>query len=161
MATQKKQTSTTSTNQNNRSAAGQRRSQGKDTGVGKKLAVVGALAAAAASAYYLYGPDGKQNRKSMKTWMNSMQKEVAQKARKAKALNKKVYEDIVDEVSKGYERVRNVDMKELKELSSDLKKHWTAISKNLSSAGNEVKTRTVKAVSKKPGKTGTKNTGAK
>ncbi|MCR4294282.1 MAG: hypothetical protein NUW21_02015, partial [Elusimicrobia bacterium] len=57
--------------------------------------------------------------------------EVLEKLEKVKHLNQKAYNEIVDETSERFGRVKDVGAAELNGLASDLKGGWSAISKEL------------------------------
>ena len=100
----------------------------KAAGVGLGLA---ALAATAAGAYFLYGKDGAKNRKKIKGWVLTMKGEVLSRIEGMREFNEEAYKKIVDDVTKRYKAVKNVDKSELLEIAADLKKHWGTLSKQV------------------------------
>ena len=71
---------------------------------------IAALAAAAAGVYYLYGSDkSAKNRKQIKSWMLKMKAEVMDKIENVKDLSKEAYDKTIDEVSKKYSQIKNVE----------------------------------------------------
>ncbi len=106
--------------------------------MGSKVAVavgVGMLAALSAGAYYLYGTkEGAQKRVKIRGWMLKAKGEVMEKMENLKEVNEDVYNTLVHTVMKKYEAVKNIDPKEVEELTSDLKKHWKNIKKHIDAA---------------------------
>jgi len=89
---------------------------------------IAALAAAAAGAYYLYGSDkSAKNRKQIKSWMLKMKAEVMDKIENVKDLSKEAYDKTIDEVSKKYSQIKNIDQEELIQLAKRMKSHWKEI----------------------------------
>jgi len=95
---------------------------------GKIFALSAGVAAVAAAGYFLFGPDGKKNRKMIKGWSLKMKGEVLEKLEKAKEVSEPVYNEIIDTVSQKYLSPEN--KKEVEKLAKELKKHWKAISAN-------------------------------
>jgi len=105
-----------------------------------KIAVVGAgLAGLAASAYFFFGPKGKQNQKHLKAWAIKMKADVIEKLEKAREVSEPVYNQIIDSVSAKYKKGMKIGHEEVEELAQGLKKHWSTLIKN----------KTTKKVSKK------------
>jgi hypothetical protein len=100
---------------------------------GQAAAAVGltaAVAAAAAGAYFLYGAkDAAKNRKKVSGWMLTMKGEVLNKMEKLKDVNEDAYNKIVDEASRRYQGIKNVDPVELAKMISEMKSHWKSIHK--------------------------------
>jgi hypothetical protein len=91
-----------------------------------------ALAAIAglAGAYFFYGSkNAPKNRKAVKSWMLKARGEVLEKIEKAKALQAADYESIIDTVAAKYAKLKHVNAVELKDLTTDLKKHWKDINR--------------------------------
>ena len=94
-----------------------------------KPAVLGAsLAGLAATAYFFFGPEGKQHRLHTKSWAIKMKGDVVEKLEQARALSEPVYHRIIDTVAAKHEKGKKADSKEIKVLAKDLKKHWPTIS---------------------------------
>lgn len=102
--------------------------QGKNP-ITTAMEVVAGVAALSAAAYILFGPDGKQNKKAIKGWVIKMKGEMIEKFEEAKNLTGPVYQQIIDEVSDKYSKIKNVDPEELKAAVADLRKHWDAMTK--------------------------------
>jgi hypothetical protein len=125
----------------------------KGMSTGTMVGVGAAVAAAAASAYLLWGPDGKKNRKSIKGWAVKMKGEIIEKFEDVKELTEPVYQNIVDEVQAKYAKLKGVDPKELQELVADIRKHWKKVSvgakKTKRKVVSKVKAKAKKAAPKK------------
>jgi hypothetical protein len=114
-----------------------------------KLAFVGAaLADLAATAYFLIGPGGKQNRKYAKSWAIKMKGDVVEKLEKAQEISEPVYHQLIDSVSAKHEKSKNTDVKDVKALANDLKKHWDTISSAVKPIKKEIVKAAAKAVKK-------------
>lgn len=95
-----------------------------------KLAVLGAsLAGLAATAYFFFGPKGKKHRQHAKAWAIKMKGEVVEKLERAREITEPIYREIIDTVSKEYQKGKKASQPEIKELADDLKKHWQSMSK--------------------------------
>ncbi|MBU3924393.1 hypothetical protein KKB43_03530 [Patescibacteria group bacterium] len=108
----------------------------KNNSTAKKVLVGAGLAAGAAlAAYLLTSPkDRKKAAIKIKSWMNEMQKETAEKVKKAQGLTQEKYNQIVDEVKPKYEVLKDVSATELSSFADELKSHW----KNISSAAKKI-----------------------
>ncbi|QQS61477.1 MAG: hypothetical protein IPN70_00885 [Candidatus Moraniibacteriota bacterium] len=94
-----------------------------------KLAVMGAsLAGIAATAYFFFGPKGKEHRQYAKAWAIKMRGDVIEKLELAHEITEPIYLAIIDTVAKEYKRDNKASQIEIDELSADLKKHWKSIS---------------------------------
>ncbi len=91
---------------------------------GKVVAIGAGVAALSVAGYLLLGPDGKKNRKAVKAWTIKMKAEVAEKVEDLKEITLPVYEKIVDEVSDKYNKIKNIDPKQVKAEVASLKKQW-------------------------------------
>ena len=93
---------------------------------------IGALAALAAGAYFLYGTkDGAKKRVKIKGWMLKAKGEVMEKLEMLKSVDEASYNAIVDGVMKKYEGMKDVQKLEVVALFMDIKKHWKNIKKHL------------------------------
>lgn len=98
----------------------------------KITAVATAAVAAVAGAVFLYGTEaGKKKRKQIKSWTLKAKGEVLEKLEKAKEVNEQVYHDVVNAVAKKYEQVKTIDLNEVAEFATELKKHWKNIKSSL------------------------------
>ncbi len=100
----------------------------KKMSTGKKMAVAGAvtagLAATAAGAYMLLGPDGKKNQKKAKLFMGKMEKEVKSKIKQAKDMSAPMYNKAVDAVAANYGKEYKEYGSEIKSVANRLKAEW-------------------------------------
>lgn len=98
---------------------------------GGAIAGIGAgIAALTASAYVLFGPDGKKNRKAIKGWTVKMKGEIIEKLEEAKEITEPVYHNIIDTVKAKYAKVKNIDQKDVDAVTAEIKKHWVSIVKD-------------------------------
>lgn len=115
----------------------------------KQVAVVAGVAAGlvalAAGSYFLLGPNGKKNRKEIKGWTLKMKGDVLEKLEKLQDVTPEVYNQIIDDVTLKYGKLKNIQAAELAEIASDLKKHWKAISKDMKAGGATAKKKVTKA----------------
>lgn len=98
------------------------------TSTGKKMAMGAGVIVASALAYEFLGPNGKKNRKIVKSWAKNMEKDMVKKFENAKEQSLPVYHRILEEVKEKYEKVKSIDRKELDGVVADLRKHWKNIS---------------------------------
>ena len=114
----------------------------------KQVIGIGAgIAALTAAAYVLFGPEGKKNRKAIRSWSVKMKGEIIEKFENAKELTEPVYHQIVDSVQAKYAKLKNVDQVELAETIAQIKKHWNLMKKE--AQGKKPKTAKKKVVTKK------------
>jgi hypothetical protein len=93
---------------------------------------IGALAALAAGAYFLYGTkDGAKKRVKIKGWMLKAKGEVMEKLEDLKDVDEASYNAVVDSVMKKYEGMKEAEKPEVIALFMDIKKHWKNIKKHL------------------------------
>jgi len=127
----------------------------KKDGSGTKAVALGAsLASLAATAYFFLGPEGKKNQKYAKSWAIKMKGDVVEKLEKARQITQPAYHEIIDSVAAKNEKIMKASTKEIKELASELKKHWQVISNTATAPIIKKKVVTKKiVVTKKPSKT--------
>jgi gas vesicle protein len=114
-----------------------------------KLVIAGASAAAlAATAYFLFGPNGKKNQKHIKAWAIKMKAEVIEKLEQAKEISKPIYQEIIDSVAADYKNSKKAGQEEIDDLAEDLKKHWQSISKIAITGKKELSKKTSKLTTK-------------
>lgn len=95
---------------------------GKIVGAGLIGAAIGAIAA------MLMSPkSGKENRDKMRFWMYRMNKEVKNRVADSKDVTQDKYNQLVDEVSDRYRKMRFIKENELDDFVSDLKERWERI----------------------------------
>lgn len=114
----------------------------------KAVGIAASLAAMAAAGYFVFGPQGKKNRKMIKGWTLKMKGEVLEKIEKLKEVTPEVYHKVIDEVSAKYAKVKDMDMAEVEKLASDMKKHWSSISRDLAPKVKKAVKKVTKAVKK-------------
>ena len=120
-------------------------------GIGAGIAVVGA---AAAAGYYFYASDkAKQHRKVAAKWATEMKNEVIKDSKRLQAVSPKTVATIVDAVAQTYRDVKNIDAKELKKASRELKSNW----KKIKDEAGKSKKQITKAAKKSVRKTLKKN----
>lgn len=100
----------------------------KSTGL-KVGAGIAIAAAAIAGAYFLYGKDGAKHRKMIKGWALKMKGEVLERMEDVPELTHGAYLQIIEEVSKRYKPLQNVNSKELAATVKELQGHWKNITK--------------------------------
>ena len=103
--------------------------ENKTTGSSKRdpLILGASIAALAATAYFLLGPNGEKHQEDAKDWALKMKGDVVAKLKAAKEVSKPIYDEIIDSVVAGYTGIKNIDQTEIKELGKDLKKHWETL----------------------------------
>ncbi|MDQ5958042.1 MAG: hypothetical protein QG665_388 [Patescibacteria group bacterium] len=101
------------------------------SGLGAGLAVGVGLMAAAAGGYFLYGPQGKSNRKKVKAWGVKARGEVLHELEKMKDISAEKYTEAIEKVMAKYGKVKGVSTEEIVELSGELKRYWKKISADL------------------------------
>ena len=95
-----------------------------------------ASAAAAAAGYYFYASkNAKKNRKVVADWANDLKKDVVQKAKQLKNLDRDALLGIVDGVTKAYSGVRSLDRKDLARAADELKDNWQKLRAELNQTG--------------------------
>ena len=93
---------------------------------------VGALAAAVAGAYFLYGSTkGPARRKAIKSWSIKMKGDVMEQLENMKELTEVEYHKVIDTVAKKYQTIKNIDPEELDRTIKVLKSHWKDIKKEV------------------------------
>lgn len=101
----------------------------------------GALALAAAGAgYYFYGDKkAKKHRQAASKWAMGMKSSVLKQARVLKHVEQKSVAKIVDEATKAYTNVKNLDKKDLAQAARELKTNWKEIQKEIQTAQKKAK----------------------
>lgn len=112
----------------------------ENSGVGKAIVGLAALAAAAAGTYFFYGSkNAAKNRRTVKGWMLKMKGEVLEHMEELKDVSEEVYYKIIDEVKEKYENLSNVSKEDLDHITGELKSHWKDIKKEIEPAKKAVK----------------------
>lgn len=86
--------------------------------------LAGAAAMAAAGAYYLYGPDGKEHKRTLDKGVDRLKKEILTRMSELSDITQEKYEDVVDETMKKYGLVKRIGKEKAGRLSLSLKKRW-------------------------------------
>jgi hypothetical protein len=94
------------------------RTSGLGTGL---LAFIGGMVV-----WAMFGQKIKQRLNESTAW-RELKLEVDQEVSKVKDITQNRYNQIVDQVSDRYGRLKNISNHELKDLTDDLKKHWNRI----------------------------------
>ena len=103
----------------------------KKSGV-KKAVGLGVLAAAAVAAgVYSYGKNGKKHRAQAAKFAGKAKIEVVSKLKKARKVNKAIYNKVVSSVMKKYSALKDMDKSEFAAIGKDLKSHWKNIEREL------------------------------
>lgn len=114
-----------------------------------KLAVLGAsLAGLAATAYFFFGPKGKQHQKHAKAWAIKMKGDVVEKLEAAKEISEPIYREIIDSVAAECEKGAKAGHAEITALAQDLKKHWKTISRSARTLKHDAKKSVVRVAKK-------------
>lgn len=112
--------------------------------VGAVVATVVGVAATAAAAYMLFGPEGKKNRQKIKGWAVKMKGEVIEKMENMKEVTEPMFDKAVDQVSAKYAKMKGVSEAEVKAVVSELKKYWKHAVKDHGKKATPKKKTTVK-----------------
>lgn len=105
---------------------------------------VAAVTALAVGTYMLYGPNGKKNRKALKSWMLKAKAEVLEKIENAKSMTAEKYHDVVDAVTAKYAKM-GANKAEVMDLMAELKGYAKSAKKAVKKTAKKV----VKAKPKK------------
>lgn len=114
----------------------------KRNGKGLRRALVAGAATAAglAAGYYFYASkDAKKNRKVALAWGKGLKDQVLEQAGKMKDLDRTKIFKAIDTVAGGYERAREIDVRQVRSAVQELRKNWKEIAGEL---GREVAKRT-------------------
>lgn len=132
--------------------ATQKKAQNLDTkNVGLVVGIAAGVAAITAAGYFLFGPQGKNNRKVIKGWTVKMKGEVLEKIEKLKHITPEVYDSIIDDVATKYSKLKHIAPEELEMVKANLKRYWKIIARDIKAkeGGAKKKVATTKAVVKK------------
>jgi hypothetical protein len=86
--------------------------------------VAGAATALAAGAYYLYGPDGRQHKRTLDRGMDRLKRELVGRMSEVADITQDKYEDLVDDLLKRYGLAKRLGKDRAARLSTTLKKRW-------------------------------------
>ncbi|MDP4008893.1 MAG: hypothetical protein Q8P71_00475 [bacterium] len=104
----------------------------KGMSAGKKVAIGGAVAAAAAvgaGAYYLLGPNAKAHQKKTLALIAKIKKEVQSEMKKLKEVSTPLYHKAVDAISETYAKQYTAHEKDIRDLAKKLKSEWKDVKK--------------------------------
>ena len=91
-----------------------------------------AAVATVASAYFIYKKSSPKTKAKMRGWALKMRGEVLEQLEELKEVNEKIYNVVIDEVSKRYIQAQHIDLKDIEEVAGELKSHWKGIARDLS-----------------------------
>jgi uncharacterized protein HemX len=113
----------------------------KKMGVKTKAGIGLAAVAAAATAYYFFGKDGKTHRKEATEWVAKAKKETALELKKLKSLSAASYAQTVKKVTAKYKKFQKAYPVEFKALAEEFKTAGEQILKRLAEEPKVVKTK--------------------
>lgn len=92
---------------------------------GKILAfIAGAATAAAAGAYYLYGPNGRQHRRDTEDFIESTKDKIQERMQEAGDWSRDTYDRVVNEVTHDATLVQRIGASRAKLLAQRFKNRW-------------------------------------
>lgn len=104
----------------------------KTSHTGATLMGVGAILAAAAGTYLLYGSkDAQKNRKVVKGWMLKAKGEILEQLEKLPTVDEKTYHAIVEKVTQKYQTLSHIDKADVERLAKEARSHWKNIKKHI------------------------------
>lgn len=103
----------------------------KKTSVKEGILIGASALAISAAGYFLFGPNGKQNRKKIKAWTVTAKGEVLEKIERLENVAEEKYHNIVDQVANKYLKKVHIEDDEVEKFSKELKKYWKKIEKDL------------------------------
>ncbi len=105
----------------------------KGGGLGRGVLAAAALAAAG---YYFYASkDAKKNRQIAAKWAGDLKKDVLQRAKALKNVDRAAVAAIVEQSVRAYKGVRNLDRGEIERAATELKNNWKKIASELQKKG--------------------------
>ena len=122
----------------------QKKGMQKETKLAAGLAVGAGLIAAAAGGYFLYGPNGKSNRKKVRAWGIKARGEVLHELERMKEVTADGYVQAVDKVLAKYEKMKDISGPEIMELKGELKRYWKKIMSDMKGKTKKAKRPTAK-----------------
>ncbi len=112
----------------------------KDIGDIAGAFVTGAVVAAVAGGYFLFGSkNAKNNRKKIEAWTLKAKGDVLDKIEKTKDITKEKFDDIVDGVMDKYTKVKNVTEDQVESVRDELKKQWKHIEAEVKKSSKKIK----------------------
>jgi len=103
------------------------------------VAIGAGVAAAAAGAYYLLGPEAKKHQKKAVDLMKKMKKEVDSNIKKAKQVTTPLYNKAVDVVAANYAKQYKLHEKDIKAFAQKLKSEWKGVEKTVKKTAKVIK----------------------
>jgi len=98
--------------------------------IGEAVAITAGVVALSAAGYFLFGPNGKKNRKEIKGWTLRAKGELLEKIEGMEVVTAEGYKKAVEQVTKKYATLKSVTPEELKKLGDEMLKHWRAIERD-------------------------------
>lgn len=95
---------------------------GKIIGAGLFGLILGAAAGA-----LLSPKSGKQNRENLRNWMRRMNDELNTRIGETRDMTREKYDQLVDNLSDKYRRMKDIKENELDDFSDELKNRWERI----------------------------------
>lgn len=116
----------------------------------KKAAFAGlALATAGALGAYLFsGAHALARRRKAARFANTVRTEAQEVFAKAKSVSEKAYHAAIDAAAENYGAVKDLNPRELRRISQELKQEWRSVSKKISRAQARAVTAAKKGVSR-------------
>lgn len=103
--------------------------------------IAGIAAAAAATYYFAVDKNAAKHRKNITAWAGKAKKEVLSEVKRLQVVTKPAYEAAISTVLEKYQQNKDVTLKELGELSRELKGYWKQISTGAAKAASNKKSR--------------------
>lgn len=123
---------------------------------GKAVGVAAGMAAVGVAAYLLFGPEGKKNKKLIKSWAVKMKADILEKIENLEEVTSPVYEKIVDEVGNRYKKLKNINLEDLEKEIATFKKNWKDMERKSKSQVRRVNKKVVAPAKEVVEKSGTK-----
>jgi hypothetical protein len=124
--------------------------------IGVGVGVAAAAAALGAGAYYFFGSkQAAKHRKTTARWANDLKKDVVRGVKKAKKLDEAAYRAIVDEASKAYATISDIDRSDLEAAARELRENFKAVKREITRVAKKdtkVVSKAAKGVAKKVSK---------
>ena len=108
----------------------------KKSHLGSGLMLGAAIAVAAAA--FLQTKRGKEVKKDIEKKLGSIQKKLKVELKKAKAMTKEGYEELVDNVIDYYVKTKDVAKAEVPGVKKELMKSWKTIEKEMKTTGKKI-----------------------
>jgi len=86
--------------------------------------LAGAATATAIGGYFLYGPQGRENREKVSRWMSRAKREILTKMETLEDLTEEKYYTIVDEITERYANMKHIGKEKAAEAAASFKESW-------------------------------------